>query len=88
MLCPQATEFRILQRRSPSLGSAFYQGLHGHRDRFLRGPPEHLLISIDVIASGRMPEGQGILVLKHRTEIEDVGTSTAQSAFEIVLGFA
>jgi hypothetical protein len=35
-----------------------------------------------------MPEGQGILVLKHRTEIEDVGTSTAQSAFEIVLGFA
>lgn len=34
---------------------------------FFHRPPEPLLISIDVIAPGRMPEGQGLLVLKHRT---------------------
>jgi hypothetical protein len=61
-----------LQRGSPGSGSAFNQRLRAAGVVFLdaRLP---LLISIEVIASDRMPDGgRGLLVVKHRAEIAHI----------------
>jgi hypothetical protein len=85
ILCPQATEFRFCNAGALGRVPRSISACTPHGSFFRRRPPEPLLISIQTIASYRMPDWAGAFVVKRCAEIVHIKPAAEALAWTNVL---